>query len=79
MRVCVLGIWGDGSERDGGGGRGICDLVEEIVWTTSPGFDEIRKRRVQKAKEGRLTPHKVATRNTQYKRTPPHPVSTKNR
>jgi hypothetical protein len=51
----VLGIWGDGGEKDGGG-RGICDLVEEIVWTESPGFDEIRKRRIAESERRQTYP-----------------------
>jgi hypothetical protein len=38
---------------DGGGDRGICDLVEEIAWAPSPEFDEIREKRVAESERNR--------------------------
>jgi hypothetical protein len=47
---------GDDGKRDGGGDRGICDLVEEIAWTASPGFDEIREKRIAESERSRTYP-----------------------
>ena len=53
----VLGFWGKGGERDGGGDRGICDLVEQIAWTASPEFDEIREKEDSREREKPNLPH----------------------
>jgi hypothetical protein len=40
----------------GGGDRRTCDLVEEIVWTASPKFNETRETRISESERSRTYP-----------------------
>ena len=66
-RVCAGFFGGGGEGNDGerdGGDRGICDLAEEIAWTASPEFDEIREKRAAESEKSRTYP--TLGSNSQY-------------
>lgn len=54
----VLGFLGEkGNDGDSDGvDRGIGDLVEEIAWTVSPEFDEIREQKIAESERSRTYP-----------------------